>query len=174
MSRGRRRGNQPPQTSQGNDIVDPREEREVHVEMQSLTWNSPIPPPEILRGYNEILPDGAERLFRQFEIEANARREHMRRGQTHNLIVALSGRAAALIFALAALVCQLSPFIWGILGQLVSLAERPSPWSWLLSLEFQRLYDSACSRRTRTGRTAFFLQGIPISTSNWAFSAAQD
>lgn len=71
--------------------------------MQSLTWNAPIPPPEILRGYNEILPDGAERLFRQFEIEANARREHMRRGQTHNLIVALSGRAAALIFALAAL-----------------------------------------------------------------------
>jgi uncharacterized membrane protein len=71
--------------------------------MQSLTWNAPIPPPEILRGYGEIIPDGAERLFRQFEIEADARRAYTRRGQTHNLIVALSGRVAALVFALAAL-----------------------------------------------------------------------
>jgi uncharacterized membrane protein len=60
-------------------------------------------PPDILRGYNDIIPDGAERLFKQFEIEAEARREHLRRGQTHNLIVALSGRGAALIFALSAL-----------------------------------------------------------------------
>jgi uncharacterized membrane protein len=50
--------------------------------MESLTWNAPMPPPEILRGYNDVIPDGAERLFRQFEIEADARREHMRRGQT--------------------------------------------------------------------------------------------
>jgi uncharacterized membrane protein len=62
-----------------------------------------MPPPDILRGYNEVIPDGAERLFRQFEIEADARRAHQRRGQTHNLIVALVGRGAALIFALGAL-----------------------------------------------------------------------
>jgi uncharacterized membrane protein len=81
----------------------PREEREVQVELQALTWNAPIPPPEILQGYNAVIPDGAERLFKQFEVEASARREYMRRGQTHNLIVALSGRGAALIFALSAL-----------------------------------------------------------------------
>jgi len=100
MARGR---NPPRRPADRNDVTDPREEREVHIEMQSLSWNAPIPPPDILRGYNEILPDGAERLFRQFEIEAAERREYMRRGQTHNLIVALSGRAAALVFALSAL-----------------------------------------------------------------------
>jgi uncharacterized membrane protein len=62
-----------------------------------------MPPPEVLRGYGDIIPDGAERLFKQFEAEATARREYMRRGQTHNLIVALSGRSAALILALSAL-----------------------------------------------------------------------
>jgi uncharacterized membrane protein len=62
-----------------------------------------MPPPEILRGYNDAIPDGAERLFRQFEIEASARREYLRRGQTHNLVVALSGRISALVFALTAL-----------------------------------------------------------------------
>src|SRR5262245_53496556 len=103
MPRGRRRGNAPPRPPPGNDVVNPPEEREVYVEMESLTWNAPMPPPDILRGYNDAIPDGAERLFRQFEIEAEARRKHQRRGQTHNLIVALSGRAAALIFALGAL-----------------------------------------------------------------------
>jgi uncharacterized membrane protein len=59
--------------------------------------------PDILRGYNDVIPDGAERLFKQFETEAHARREYLRRGQAHNLIVALSGRIAALVFALSAL-----------------------------------------------------------------------
>jgi uncharacterized membrane protein len=71
--------------------------------MESLTWNAPMPPPDILRGYNDVIPDGAERLFKQFETEAHARREYLRRGQAHNLIVALSGRIAALVFALSAL-----------------------------------------------------------------------
>jgi uncharacterized membrane protein len=97
----RRRG--PPRPPR-NDIVDPRGEgeREVYVE-QSLTWSAPIPPPEILRGYNEVIDNGAERLFRQFEIEAEHRRDLQLRGQSHNLIVALSGRTAALVFSLSAL-----------------------------------------------------------------------
>jgi uncharacterized membrane protein len=62
-----------------------------------------MPPPEIVRGYNEVIENGAERLFKQFELEAAHRRDLQRRGQTHNLIVALSGRGAALLFSLAAL-----------------------------------------------------------------------
>jgi uncharacterized membrane protein len=56
-----------------------------------------------VRGYNEVIENGAERLFRQFELEADHRRALQKRGQTHNLIVALSGRGAALIFSLTAL-----------------------------------------------------------------------
>ena len=78
------------------------EYQEIHVQT-TLSWQAPIPPPEIIRGYNEVIPNGAERLFRQFEIEAEERRAFNRRGQTHQFIVALSGRGSALIFALAAL-----------------------------------------------------------------------
>ncbi len=62
-----------------------------------------MPPPEILQGYDNIIPGSAERLFKQFELEADTRRTLTRRGQTHNFIVALSGRVSALVFALAAL-----------------------------------------------------------------------
>jgi uncharacterized membrane protein len=100
----RRRDNPPPPRGLGNDIVGPRieGEREIYVE-QSLTWSAPIPPPEIVRGYNDVIENGAERLFRQFELEAEHRRALQRRGQTHNLIIALSGRGAALVFSLASL-----------------------------------------------------------------------
>src|SRR5262245_10300660 len=102
MARGRRR-NQPPQPPR-NDLTDPRGEieRQVLVE-QSLTWNAPIPPPETVRGYGEVIENGAERLFRQFELEAEHRRDLQRTAQKHNLIIALSGRTSALIFSLAAL-----------------------------------------------------------------------
>ncbi len=71
--------------------------------MQALEWQAPIPPPEILRGYNDVIENGAERLFSQFETEAKERRELTRRGQTHQFVVHLGGRLCALLFALSAL-----------------------------------------------------------------------
>jgi uncharacterized membrane protein len=62
-----------------------------------------MPPPEIVRGYNDVIENGAERLFRQFELEAEHRRDLQRRSQTHGFVVALSGRVSALVFALTAL-----------------------------------------------------------------------
>jgi uncharacterized membrane protein len=84
-------------------VSDPRREREVHIEMQALSWQAPIPPPEIVRGYNEVIENGAERLFAQFETEATERRALTRRGQTHNFVIQLVARLFALIFALSAL-----------------------------------------------------------------------
>lgn len=113
MARGTR-GNQPPPKGPGSDIADPRSdgEREVYIE-QSLTWSAPMPPPEIVRGYNEVIENGAERLFRQFELEAEHRRDLQRRTQRHNLIIALSGRFSALVFSLAALGVATLALNWG-------------------------------------------------------------
>lgn len=102
MARDRRRSYQPPRPPR-NDVSDPRPEREVHIEMQALSWQAPIPPPEIVRGYNEVIENGAERLFKQFEIEANERRAFTRRGQTYNFVIQLVARLCALVFALSAL-----------------------------------------------------------------------
>ncbi len=103
MARDRRRGNLPP-GRQKNDLTDPRREHEVHVEMQHLTWQAPIPPPEIIRGYNDVIKDGAERLFAQFEAEAKERRAYNKRGQTQQFVLQILARfVAPLTFALSAL-----------------------------------------------------------------------
>lgn len=60
-----------------------------------------MPPPDIVRGYNEVVDNGGERLFRQFELEAEHRRNMQWRGQTFSFMVALSGRICAIIFSLA-------------------------------------------------------------------------
>lgn len=37
-------------------------------------WKGPLPPPSVLAGYNDIVADGAARVFRQFEVEGDHRR----------------------------------------------------------------------------------------------------
>lgn len=37
------------------------------------TWTGPIPPPDILAGYNDIIPDGAERILRMAEKQSDHR-----------------------------------------------------------------------------------------------------
>ena len=64
--------------------------------MQALTWQAPIPPPEIIRGYNEVIENGGERLFAQFETEAKERRAITRRGGAHQFVIQIIARLFAL------------------------------------------------------------------------------
>jgi uncharacterized membrane protein len=45
------------------------------VRRTTAVWQGPILPPEILKKYDEVVPNGAARLFEQFEKEASHRRE---------------------------------------------------------------------------------------------------
>lgn len=38
-------------------------------------FEGPIPHPQILKKYNDIVPDGANRIFGEFEAESKHRRE---------------------------------------------------------------------------------------------------
>ena len=38
-------------------------------------WSGPLPPPQTLAAFDEIVPGGASRIFDQFEKEADHRRE---------------------------------------------------------------------------------------------------
>jgi uncharacterized membrane protein len=64
---------QPPDSAEGGDH---------HILMAK--WDGPLPPPAALREFDELVPNGAERIFAQFEAEASHRREceakHLRFG----------------------------------------------------------------------------------------------
>ena len=46
-----------------------------------MVWSGPLPPPEVIREYQLMIPDAPERVFVQFEQEAKHRRIVEKRGQ---------------------------------------------------------------------------------------------
>ena len=77
----------------------------------ATSFSGPIPPPEVLKGYNEILEDGAERIFlmtenqskHRMELESHAIREELRqsgRGQVFGFILGIIGLALTTALAL--------------------------------------------------------------------------
>jgi uncharacterized membrane protein len=71
--------------------------------LTKISWEGPIPPPAAFRGYDEIIENGAERLFAQFESETRHRHLIQRRSQTYPFAVQAMSYACALIVALAIL-----------------------------------------------------------------------
>ena len=57
---------------------------------QPARWVGPLPPPSALREFDLVVNDGAERLFREFEAEA----EH-RRSLERQVVEAEAGQKAA-------------------------------------------------------------------------------
>lgn len=94
----------------------PAGKRQLAMEVMEVSWQGPIPPPQVLRQINEVVPDGAERVFAQFENETKHRHLRERRAQTFPLFDQLLGRITALIFALACL------------GVAVYAIDRGYPW----------------------------------------------
>ena len=92
-------------------------------------WSAPIPHPESMRGYEEVLPGSVDRIIAMAEREANARhandasvianeklmieatRDEVKRGQCFALIITLFGIAASLLCAYVG-----QPWVAGILG----------------------------------------------------------
>jgi uncharacterized membrane protein len=80
-----------------------RQRQEIAVSIASY-FQGPLPPPSLLRQYNDIVPNGAERIFKRFEsqgehrqfLERTAVTTQLRqsgRGQWFGLIIALFGLA---------------------------------------------------------------------------------
>ena len=71
-------------------------------------WQGPLPPPEMLKLYNDAFPNGAERIFTEVQRQATHRIElekrlipeqlrQSERGQLFGLVVALSFLIAAFV-----------------------------------------------------------------------------
>jgi uncharacterized membrane protein len=54
-----------------------RREGETHLiaHSESRLYTGPLPPPEMLADYSNVIENGAERIFRQFEAQGDHRRE---------------------------------------------------------------------------------------------------
>lgn len=78
---------------------------------EASSFSGPIPPPEILRGYNEIVSNGAERIMAMAEKQSNHRmqledlviREELRQsrvGQIFGFILGIVGLGLATLLAI--------------------------------------------------------------------------
>lgn len=87
-----------------------REGDETHLISLISRFSGPIPPPEILEHYNQIIPGAAERIMEWTETQTRHRQEleseslkadiaEKRRGQHYALVIALAALVAAVICA---------------------------------------------------------------------------
>jgi uncharacterized membrane protein len=94
MGRGsRHRGNTPskPQQPEGHETTTSQ--------VVAAYRESPIPPPSEFREYNELIPDGANRIMAQWEAETKHRHKLQSRAQLFILVEQLTARFVALLFA---------------------------------------------------------------------------
>lgn len=82
-----------------------------------LEFSGPLPHPQLLSQYNDVLPDGAERVMRLTEGQARHRQMLEVRGQVFTFVVAIIslGGGIALI-ALGASAAGLVPLLAAIAG----------------------------------------------------------
>ncbi|MBX9844174.1 MAG: DUF2335 domain-containing protein [Xanthobacteraceae bacterium] len=74
---GRQVGSQSERPDQPDGVeLRPAAEEEDYSEVSTIltSWSGPLPHPATLQAFDEVVRGGAERIFRQFEIEAEHRR----------------------------------------------------------------------------------------------------
>jgi uncharacterized membrane protein len=57
----------------GNPVKTTVQSRRTTIQAQAVSFQGPIPPPELLREYNEIVPNGADRIVKMAEAQSSHR-----------------------------------------------------------------------------------------------------
>lgn len=63
----------------------------ITVTHQETSFTGPIPPPEILARYSEVVPNGADRILRMAENQSNHRQEMESRYLRHEIVRSYMG-----------------------------------------------------------------------------------
>jgi uncharacterized membrane protein len=85
-------------------------------------WVGPLPPPQFLQQFDDVVDNGAERIMRQWEKESDHRREMERQEMRVFTRADLLGRLFSFAFVLAALAVTIvailfdQPWVAAILG----------------------------------------------------------
>jgi len=74
----------------------------IDIERQSV-WQGPLPPPEVLREFNDIVPNGAERIVAQWESETAHRQAQEKAALAAEVAITRRGQYFAGAFAFTAL-----------------------------------------------------------------------
>ena len=69
--------------------------------IKSRIWSGPLPPPDVLKGYNECFPKGAEEIFSMVREQAHHRMEIEKATLRAEIKQAATGQIFAFIIALA-------------------------------------------------------------------------
>jgi uncharacterized membrane protein len=72
--------------------------------VEETAWVGPLPSPEALARFNEVAPNGAERIIAEFEAEAKHRRKLETRAMTADVWDRLGGKVLAFAFSSIALI----------------------------------------------------------------------
>lgn len=75
----------------------------THISVQQHKWEAPLPPPSVLQEFNHVVPNGAERIVRAWELESEHRRQIEATEQGAFYRDRMTGKVFALIFVMAAL-----------------------------------------------------------------------
>lgn len=103
------------------------------VGVQSSSFSGPLPPPAMLKEYNDVIADGAERIFSMTEQEQNSRHELIRGALANEKLKILCATAVslALIIAAAWAAYLSQPWLSGLLatiGILTGLLRQIIEW----------------------------------------------
>lgn len=79
-------------------------------EMQQIEmmWSGPLPPPQVLQSFNDVVPNGAERIIAAWERETEHRHSMDRKISFESML----GKVFAFIFVIFALsICAFTAYI---------------------------------------------------------------
>lgn len=85
---------------EGNNTASVREEDNsdsTKKEISVASFAGPLPPPDIMAGYNEAVPNGAERIMKMAESQSNHIMKMENKGQWFAFILGILGLIGAVI-----------------------------------------------------------------------------
>lgn len=102
------------------EVLDPQTRQAVQAIVQGSvveSFSSPSPPPRVLDGYNQALPNGAERVVAVVEKQGEHRQTLERRGQMFGFIFAMTALVGGIVLiAIGQSAAGLVPLIGGLAG----------------------------------------------------------
>jgi uncharacterized membrane protein len=110
---------------------------EVVISAQRVEWSGPLPHPEALARFDQVIPNGAERIMQMTEKEQAARLDMARLEFRANTVIKAAGAFALLLCIAAAMWSIYMQADWkvttaflgvpllGAIGKLISGAQKP-------------------------------------------------
>src|SRR4051794_38526640 len=101
--------------------LEPSDEDKSIVGVRSA-WQGPVPPPPVMAEFSEVVERGAERIFRQWELETEHRRTYEQKSLNGQIWLEGIGRVTAFLFAMASIIATAyvasigQPWVAAVLG----------------------------------------------------------